>query len=340
MPWICRHVGRLVVWFRLLAAVCLSQGLHSGNCHGWPRGPKKAALGQATSEPIRVYQLQSQNRKSSLETTKRSKVQGPKSQTRSKPTIRARAVQGGLIPKARKAFALFVQERNSVRKGAAKDEFAAEMKQMGEIWRAMAPEEKEPSEKRSLQEFKAQHAAMMRLGFHARQELPASHVQSQMPWDQEQPLLADGFSNPSQTTKLQIGPHTVLWIYVGISCHIAALFELHLPCHSLKLKQYLPRWWMLLDLVVVLMAKCLLLHALMAAWAAIKLFRKGMPWMMLGEKYPCVKSWPSCRHPVKDGMQRCCTMTCVGSCFHGLLLAMRAQASAMSWGPMVHWLRM
>ena len=33
-------------------------------------------------------------------------------------------------------------------------------------------------------------------------------------------------------------------------------------------------WWMLLYLVVVLMAKCLLLHALMAAWAAIKLFRK------------------------------------------------------------------
>ena len=73
-------------WFRLLAAVCLSQGLRWGNRHGWygwPRGPKedkKAALGQAISEPIQdiqVYQLQSQSQKSSFETTQRSAVQGP-----------------------------------------------------------------------------------------------------------------------------------------------------------------------------------------------------------------------------------------------------------------------
>ena len=178
--------------------------------------PRRRLWGKQSVKPFKSTSSKARVKKAALKQPRgrRSKVQGPKLQARSHTTARASAVRGGLIPKARKAFALFVQERSSARKGAAKAEFAEDMKQMGRMWRTMAPEEKEPFEKRSLQEFKAQHAAMMHHGLHVRQKLPSC----------ERPLV-DGSSAPSQTTKLQIGPYTVLWIYVGIS-HVAVLFEI------------------------------------------------------------------------------------------------------------------
>ena len=133
----------------------------------------------------------------------RSTVHGP----RSKPqNDRSRAIQQGLIPKARKAFALFLQENSKVDKGASREAFAQDMKNMGQLWAALPDDQKKAYRERSLQEVATQHAAMMRLGLHVRQPCHASQAQG--------PRSTVHGPNPegadSRPSKFKIGPYTVV----------------------------------------------------------------------------------------------------------------------------------
>lgn len=103
----------------------------------------------------------------------RSTVHGPLSKPQ---TDRSRAVHQGSVPKARKAFAFFLQENSKVDKGASKEAFAQDMKKIGQLWVALPDDQKKVYRERSLQEVATQHAAMMRLGFHVRQPSHASQA--------------------------------------------------------------------------------------------------------------------------------------------------------------------
>lgn len=96
------------------------------------------------------------------------------SKTKSQPSSRVKAVHEGLIPKARKAFALYLMEHTAVHKGAPKEAFLADMKKVGRMWAVLPDEQKNVYKVRSQQEFQAQQDAMMRVGLHVRQKLRCS----------------------------------------------------------------------------------------------------------------------------------------------------------------------
>ena len=140
----------------------------------------------------------------------KSKSEGPRSAVhgpRSKPqTDRSRAVHQGLIPKARKAFALFLQENSKVDKGSSKEAFAQDMKKIGQLWAALPDDQKRVYQERSLQEMAAQHAAMMRLGLHVRHP---SHA-SQAPGPRSTVHGPNPEGADSRPKNFKIGPYTVV----------------------------------------------------------------------------------------------------------------------------------
>ena len=74
-------------------------------------------------------------------------------------TARAKAVAAGLIPKARRAFALFLEDCNTATKGASRHDFALEMRRLGGVWKNLPAEEKDKYNKASRQEFLLQRRA-------------------------------------------------------------------------------------------------------------------------------------------------------------------------------------
>ena len=76
----------------------------------------------------------------------------------------SKVAQEGLVPKARKAFALFLKERSCVKPGACKFEFAAEMKRLGQVWSSLLDAEKAPYQDQSKAEFLARRAALLQMG--------------------------------------------------------------------------------------------------------------------------------------------------------------------------------
>ena len=65
------------------------------------------------------------------------------------------AQEGLVVPKARKAFAIFSKERSCVKPGASKFEFTAEMKRLGKVWSSLPDAEKAPYQDQSKAEFLA-----------------------------------------------------------------------------------------------------------------------------------------------------------------------------------------
>ena len=81
-------------------------------------------------------------------------------------TARAKAVAAGLIPKARRAFALFLEDCNTATKGASRHDFALEMRRLGGVWKNLPAEEKDKYNKASRQEFLLQRNALRARGIH------------------------------------------------------------------------------------------------------------------------------------------------------------------------------
>lgn len=138
----------------------------------------------------------------------RSKVQRSKLQKTCKAKLkaqisRAEAVKEGLIPKARRAFALFTQEQSSVATGSSREAFAAELKELGRKWSALPEAEKAIYKARSAAEFQAQREKMVRCGMFVRGSLePRDKLHEdnndKRDCDQDQSLK-----------NLKIGPYTI-----------------------------------------------------------------------------------------------------------------------------------
>lgn len=124
----------------------------------------------------------------------RSKVQKPPKKQRTK---RLTAVGQGLVPKARKAFALFLMENASVGKGAARTDFIADMKRVGKLWEALSAQDKEVYNERSRKEFQAQRTAMTQAGIHVPNKLPSN-----------QPCQLPSMMDDCPK-KYRIGPYTI-----------------------------------------------------------------------------------------------------------------------------------
>jgi hypothetical protein len=82
--------------------------------------------------------------------------------------MRALAIEQHLVPKARKAFALFLMENPRVKKGALKKEHIEDMKRVAKLWKGLPEAAKATYNEKSAQEFQAQRAALMRLGLDPR----------------------------------------------------------------------------------------------------------------------------------------------------------------------------
>ena len=92
----------------------------------------------------------------------------PAGKTRRSPTMRALAIKQYLVPKARKAFALFLMENTQVKKGALKKEHVEDMKRVAKLWKNFPEAAKATYNEKSAQEFQAQRDALMRLGLDPR----------------------------------------------------------------------------------------------------------------------------------------------------------------------------
>ena len=107
-----------------------------------------------------------------------------KAKKKQSSTCRAVAVKDGLIPKARRAFALFVKDSAKKLSGSARDDCRQEMQRMGKAWRALPAAEKAKYHKQSAAEFEVQRQALMSRGLPCRSSVHAkqkSTVQSPKP---------------------------------------------------------------------------------------------------------------------------------------------------------------
>ena len=85
-----------------------------------------------------------------------------------KATSRRVAVSEGTVPKARNAFALFMKQHNTAKKGASKQEFQHEMQRIAKAWAKLTQSEKNTYKEKSRSEFTAQRDAMKRHGLPTR----------------------------------------------------------------------------------------------------------------------------------------------------------------------------
>ena len=75
--------------------------------------------------------------------------------------FRGEAVRSGLAPKARKPFALYVMGNSLVKPGAAKSQYQAELKRLGQAWKRLTPSQQAHYNERSMAELEAQRQAVM-----------------------------------------------------------------------------------------------------------------------------------------------------------------------------------
>ena len=117
-------------------------------------------------------------------------------------SARRTAVKQNLIPKARKAFALFLCENTKVKTGSSKSDYQADMRRVAALWKQLDEEQKAPFHKKSSEEFQAQRDAMCRLGFDVRRQ----QVKSDNP---SEPKVDHPNALPMARGKFLIGSYTV-----------------------------------------------------------------------------------------------------------------------------------
>ena len=120
------------------------------------------------------------------------------------------AVKQSLVPKARRAFALFLGENTKVKKGASKSEYQAEMRRVAALWKQLDDKQKAPFHKKSLEEFQVQRDAMGRLGFDVRKCLRPGKCE-----DRGESELAPRNALPHAQRKFRIGSYTVVEDQLG-----------------------------------------------------------------------------------------------------------------------------
>ena len=86
----------------------------------------------------------------------------------SRKSLRCKAVAEGVLPKARRPFALFMLEKSKVKKGSSRKEFLDEMQLLGTLWSALSEAEKEKYKVQSKNEFNEQRHAMRVCGLKLR----------------------------------------------------------------------------------------------------------------------------------------------------------------------------
>lgn len=118
----------------------------------------------------------------------------PLQHLRPKKSIRKAAILEGIVPKARRPFALFLQERSQVSKGSARQDFIDEMKSLGRAWKALAASEKASYKQRCQKEFVEQRGAMKARGLPVRRAAAQESVQPQMPEPPQPPQPPDAES--------------------------------------------------------------------------------------------------------------------------------------------------
>ena len=84
---------------------------------------------------------------------------------------RKAAVAEGLVPKARRPFALYVKEKSQLCKGASKQDYQEEMKTLGRAWRSEAAEVREAYGRKCHQEFLEQRDSMRVQGLPLRKQV-------------------------------------------------------------------------------------------------------------------------------------------------------------------------
>ena len=117
--------------------------------------------------------------------------------------MRALAIKQHLVPKARKAFALFLIENTRVKKGALKKEHIEDMKRVAKLWKRLPEATKATYNEKSAQEFQAQRAALMRLGLDPR---PQAGKATCSPPGLPLQTLEEEVKN---VKKFTVGPYTV-----------------------------------------------------------------------------------------------------------------------------------
>ena len=125
-------------------------------------------------------------------------------------SARRMAVKQSLVPKARRAFALFFGENTKVKKGASKSEYQAEMRRVTALWKQLDDKQKAPFHKKSLEEFQVQRDAMGRLGFDVRKCLRPGKCE-----DRGESELAPRNALPHAQRKFRIGSYTVVEDQLG-----------------------------------------------------------------------------------------------------------------------------
>ena len=83
---------------------------------------------------------------------------------------RKAAVSEGLVPKARRPFALFLKEKSILKPGSSRLQYQKEMKKLGRAWKALLPAEKQQYKLKCQEEFLQQRAAMKAQGLPLRKE--------------------------------------------------------------------------------------------------------------------------------------------------------------------------
>ena len=91
-----------------------------------------------------------------------------KNKRQRRETVRKIAVSEGLVPKACRPFALFLQEKSVLKPGSSRLQYQKEMKKLGRAWKALLPAEQQQYKVKCQDEFLQQRAAMKARGLPVR----------------------------------------------------------------------------------------------------------------------------------------------------------------------------
>jgi hypothetical protein len=122
----------------------------------------------------------------------------------SKPrSIRAAAVAEGLVPKARRAFPLFLKQKSTAGKGATREQCRNELRRLASLWNNMTPKQKDNFRTKSATEFATQREQMRVSGLHVRA------ASSNLLRSERQPAADEG-SLAVQSSILNLGQYKVV----------------------------------------------------------------------------------------------------------------------------------
>ena len=189
----------------------------------------------------------------------------PKRNQPKRQSKRAAAVKAGTVPKARKAFALFVMNKAENKAGAPKATFQTEMKRLGQAWAALPANEKAEYHAKSAAEFEAQRAALLSLGIVTRgprmlptkdptEDRPAADAAKvrtvalgpykvNMEHKDDVPVLGSGSYGKVFLATGSNGRNCAVKVFGGYRAHVEASFEIGIYEKKLEKLAHSQRHW-------------------------------------------------------------------------------------------------